>query len=468
LTVSNVTFQAGSSLVSTVTPTGAGRLAVVGTTTINAGTEADIHVLPGFYPLQSRYTLLTSGGGAVVGQFQAIDTENPFLVAQLIYNAIGPGSVELALSIQSISNVIKGGNAGAIAKCLTTQNMAQDPALEQLISGLIFLPIEEVRDVLDEMQPSQLRALTVAEQENALFAMQLLNLRMGQWSRSTCEKAISQEHRGNFWISLAGNWTDQRDAEHNVGYRAPAAGLAVGFDGRFRDNVFFGCMLEYGHAALTWRGGQGTANIDRVSVGPYAGWMGKAFVNAAVLGSFASFHAARGIPFFDLTANSSHTGGSVLAHLDGGFLLHPASKVTLSPFAAFDLIFGWEGSFGEGGARALDFSIGSSSSSLLRSEAGLKVTNCAMRSHGKWVHELKASWVQESRFHGREMHAKFRQFPCEFTVKGLYPSRSFVDLAMGLSFIFHRDVFAASLKYEGQFGEGASVQSGMAELVMRF
>jgi uncharacterized protein with beta-barrel porin domain len=105
---------------------------------------------------------------------------------------------------------------------------------------------------------------------------------------------------------------------------------------------------------------------------------------------------------------------------------------------------------------------------MYRSEVGLKISKCAVRSHTKWVHDLKASWVREERYKGESLTATFKQFPCSFKVKGLYPSRSLLDVGMGLTFIFKKDRFAATLRYEGQFGEAVSIQSGIGQLLTRF
>jgi uncharacterized protein with beta-barrel porin domain len=192
------------------------------------------------------------------------------------------------------------------------------------------------------------------------------------------------------------------------------------------------------------------------------------YVNASILASVANFDTERNIPFFDRTASSSHNGETLLPHLDGGLVFHPAPNVLLTPFAMLDLLFGWEDSFEETGAESLNFKIASSTSRMLRSELGLKISKCAVRSHTKWVHDLKASWVREERFHGEDLTATFRQFPCTFEVEGLYPSRNFLDVGMGLTFLFKQDRFAATLRYEGQFGEGVSIQSGIAQLLTRF
>jgi outer membrane autotransporter protein len=467
----NLTFFPGSSYSANLTPTMSDHLIVNGQVTIQSDSVILANVQKALYEEDTQFTIIASTL-PVAGTFQGAVQPDPFLVITFLYNQPIPGfagSVILDLQIRSIGDVIQGGNAGAIATCITQANMRRDPDLEHLIAQLIFLPVDQVRKVLDEMQPSQLRALTVAEQTNALFAQQTLNWRMAQFDRSTCEKEMNPCFPWNFWASLGGNWTDQRPADHNVGYEAPAAGLTAGFDGRVSERLYLGCALEYGHTALDWKEAQGSATINRMSAGPYLSYIGRfGYANASLLASFAHFDASRHVPFFDRIASSSHTGETVIPHLDAGIVFHPAPQVSLTPFAMVDFLFGWEGGYQETGADSLNFTIASSSSRMMRSELGLKIAKCATRSHTRWVHDLKASWVREQRFKGKDLTATFRQFPCSFTVQGLFPSRSFLDVGMGLTFIFKNDRFAATLRYEGQFGEGVTIQSGIARLLSRF
>lgn len=463
-----VTLQAGSSFDANLTPTDSDRLVVNGQVTILPGSQIIVHAIRGEYAEETRYAVITSTF-PVVGQFDGFQQMNPFLETEIIYNQVLPGSVEVDIQIKNIADVIKGGNAGAIAKCITQAHMRADHDLESIIADMIFGTEEQFRNQLEQMQPSSLRTLTVVEQENTLFAQQLLNWRMAEFERSTCEREIAKERAANFWVSLAGNWSDQREADHNVGYIAPAAGLIVGFDGKVADNLYLGVAVEYGHTFLHWKRNRGSSTINRVTGGPYMSYIGRfAYLNSSIIGSFANIDTERKIPFLDRTASNEHHGETLLPHLEAGLLFRPAPDVTLSPFGMVDYLFGWEEGYQETGAESLNFSIASSSSRMFRSELGLKISKCAKRSHTKWVHDLKASWVREERLHGEDLIATFRQFPCTFTVKGLFPSRNFVDAGMGLTFIFKQDRCSASLRYEGQFGEGATFQSIIGQLQTRF
>ncbi len=463
-----VTFQAGSSYDANLTPTNSDLLVVNGQVTIQPGSQIIVHAIRGEYEEETRYAVITSTL-PVLGQFDGFQQMNPFLDTEIIYNQLLPGSVEVDIQIKNIADVITGGNPGSIAKCITQAHMKADHDLESIIADMIFGTEEQFRNQLDQMQPSSLRALTVVEEENTLLAQQLLNWRMAEFERSTCEREIAKARTANFWASLAGNWSDQREADHNAGYWAPAAGLMVGFDGRIAENLYLGVAVEYGHTYLHWKRNRGSSTINRVTGGPYMSYIGRfAYLNTSLIGSFANLDADRRIPFLDRTASSDHHGETLLPHLEAGLLFRPAPDVTLSSFGMVDYLFGWEEGYQETGAESLNFTIASSTSRMFRSELGLKISKCAKRSHTKWVHDLKASWVREERLHGEDLTATFRQFPCTFTVKGLFPSRNFIDAGMGLTFIFKQDRCSASLRYEGQFGEGATFQSIIGQLQTRF
>ncbi len=464
----NVTFEPGSSFIADLTSTASDQLQVKGLVTIQPNSEIIIDAERGEYEEETRYAIITSTQ-PVVGTFQSFKQTNPFLEVNLLYNQLLPGSVEVDLQIRNLSDVIQGGNAGAISKCITQTNMKSDHDLELLIADLIFLDIDQVRKALEEMQPSQLRTLTVAEQTSTLFAQEILNGRMAAFDRSICEKELTRCFSSNFWVSLAGNWTDQSSTAQTMGYKAPAVGLMAGFDGKISNNLFLGLAIEYGHVALDWKENRGSAKINRMSAGPYLSYVGQfGYLNASLLTSFATFDTKRNLPFFKRTAISSHRGENLLTHLEGGLVFHPASQVFLTPFVMLDLLYGWEDSFQEAGAKSLNFQVASAPSALFRSELGVKISKCAVRSHTKWVHDIKASWVREERYRGKQLTATFRQFPCSFIVQGFYPSRNFLDVGMGLTFIFKKDKLAASLRYEGQFGENVNIQSGIAQLLTRF
>lgn len=464
----NVTFQPGSFFIADLTPTNSDHLNVSGTVSIDPNATVIAKVLPGHYNVNNIFTII-SAGNPVMGQFQHAVVANPFFQVDFLYNQVPPGSVQVNLNIRNFSEVIQGGNAGAISTCITQENMIANADLENLVSDIIFFPVQEVRGILNEMQPSQLRGLTLAEQENALFAQATLSSRMAEFYKSTCEREISQSHPLNFWFNFAGMNNEERSHHHNVGFRAPTATFTMGLDGKISHNLFIGLGLEYGYTWLHYKENQGSSRINRGSIGPYVVYAGKwLYANFSTLGSIAHFDTSRHIPFFDETAKSRHHSKSLLPHLEAGILFRPAPRVTLSPFASADYIWGWENGFSEKGAQVLNFKIDSSKSHMLRTEAGVRISKCAIRSHSKWVHDLKASWVREMRFEGKHLKATFEEFPCSFTVSGLYPTRNLLDIGMGLAYLFKHDRFTATLRYEGLFGQGVTMQSGTAQLSTRF
>jgi hypothetical protein len=157
----------------------------------------DIDIVQGIYPATTLYTLISSTA-PVAGTFAPPVVDNPFFGATLLYNqGVLPGSVQLSLSIVPFSNVIQGGNAGAIAKCINLQAFPAETLLLPIINDLIFLPVEKVRDALDEMQPSQLKALGLTQENNFVVVRSTISQHSDDFYTTECNQCIPELYNWN-------------------------------------------------------------------------------------------------------------------------------------------------------------------------------------------------------------------------------------------------------------------------------
>jgi len=442
-------------------------LAVTGAVTINPGALVVVMPQVGLYPASNTYNLITATGG-VAGTFADLIIENPFFDGTLLYSA---NLVQLLFRIAPFDTVITGGNAGAVAQCIDLANLPSNPDFLDIVQELIFLPLDEIRDALNLMQPSQLKSLVLSEQSNLVRIRSVVSQRLEEFYRTDCNQEDANRHRGSFWMDAGGNWSRQNSGAHNPGYHAWSATPMAGADVRLGHDLFLGAVGAYNYTGLTWERSRGDGNLHSGYVGPYVSWFGRNFcLNASALGSWNLYHSKRDIVFdgFHRRASNKHHGHAILGHLDAGLILHPTADVTLKPIGGVDWIHLHENGFVEKGAGSLDLKVQPSNDALIRTEAGLNISKCSNKGWGKWIHMLKASWIHEHRLYGSSYTAGFSFADCTFRVEGLYPTRDLLDVATSITGSFWDDAVSFSLAYEGLFGEGVSNQSGNFQLIFRF
>jgi hypothetical protein len=468
--VGNYTEAANSTFSVDVTPLSSGFLPVTGTVTLSGEPAIDIFIDTGTYAATQIYTLITASA-PVSGTFAAPVFENPFFEGSLIYNVTSLGSVELILEIGSFSRVIKGGNAGAIAKCINPLAFPTESDLLPIINTLIFLPVDQVKDALDAMQPSQLKAFGLAVENNLVVMRTAVSQRIDDLNRTDCNQETSSLHQWNFWSNFSGDFMRQEGHTQNVGFDVNTAAATVGFDVEPLKNLFVGFAAAYDYSWLEWNHSQGDGTIGSVYGGPYFSWFNRRlFLSLSALGTWNNFHASRHIvfPTVDRHALSDHTGLGVITHFDFGVMTYPAAEMTFSPIGGLDYIYLREQRYTEEGAGSLNMKIHETHAALLRSELGFKVAKCAILVHNKWTHDLKLSWIHQHFLKGKRLHAEFAEVDCVYTVIGMKPNKDYFNVAAGITGYFMKDRLSGALRYEGKFGDGILDNTVYAQLIYRF
>ena len=468
------TQSAGSTFDVEISATGNGLLANTAGMVVLSGSPAiDISFEPGPFAATTVYTFITSTA-PVSGTFASPDIENPFFEGTFLYNSapgIAPGTVQLVLKIAPFSKVIKGGNAGAIAECINIQAFPAESDILPIIQTLIFLPIGKVRDALNEMQPSQLKALGLTEENNLVTRRSTISQHVDDFYKTDCNQAITELYDWSVWGNFSADFLRQEGQAENHGYSADTFGVTSGIDGHVGTNLLLGAAVAYDYSWVDWSNSRGHGSISSVYLGPYFTWFNhRVFTNASILGSFNHYEAARHIMFsgVDVHAKNEHHGAGFIGHFDLGVLLYPAEGMTCSPIVGLDYIHTWEQGYTEHGGAGLDMKIFSTHASLFRTELGLEIAKCAILVHNKWTHDLKLSWIHQFPLTGEHLSAQFVDVNCTYTVKGLQPNQDYLDITTGLTGIFMKDRLSAALRYEGKFGDGIRDNIGYAQITYRF
>jgi autotransporter-associated beta strand protein len=471
--VGNYTQAPGSTLSIELSPTTSSLLNVLGgNVTIQSPSTVVIMPQPGNYSPSMLYTLVSVPAGTVSGTYSSlVAVTNPFFSGTLIYNNPIPGSVQLQLGIVPFNTIITGGNAGAVAKCINAAALEASSDLLNIIQGLIFLPVEQVADALNLMQPSQLRALTLTEENNLLLVRTAISQRTQTLYQTLCERYSSNDYHTSVWGNVSGDFVNQQKQQQNVGYQAWTGSVTFGADGRVGKHFILGASGAVNRSNVDWKKSRGDGMIKSYYAGPYLTLYGESgFLNLSAVGTYNNYHSTRHIKFsgVDRKAKSTHSGYGGIGHLDIGGIFYARKNLTISPMGGVDYVHLFEKGFKEKDADSLNLKVNSSKADLLRSELGLKIARCVPYEMATIAHDLKLSWIHEKRMHGEHLTAGFAdQNSCHFTVEGMQPNRDLFNVATGFNAMFRNDKISFSLRYEGEFASHYSDQSAYIQLLVR-
>jgi outer membrane autotransporter protein len=329
------------------------------------------------------------------------------------------------------------------------------------------------------MQPSAFTSLAVA-QENALF---YIRNTIDQHFEDLARPCLPFPTKAGFtrvdspeesfwtvWVAGLDAHTSQQTRHQEPGFIANSPGTFMGVDYRLAHHVEIGGGLGYTYTHLHWKEARGNAQMQTAYASLYGRWLtARGFLQGALLGGYNLYSIHRHIKVggalpFEKTARSHHQGIEGAFHVKGG-LSYTGFIGKLIPFLSLDYLILHEEGFRETGAQSLDLHVKSKSSDLLTAEAGLDFSHCFSTESASYTPFVKASVIREERFRGRHENASLK-CGCDFTVKGLYPSRTLAGVAAGLTAAFSGNFL--SLSYQGKFNAHYNDNSFYLEYTRRF
>ncbi|MFI5333743.1 MAG: autotransporter domain-containing protein [Chlamydiales bacterium] len=498
--VGNVVQGDNSTLQSEVDPTTSSLLNITGNYTIGSNATLFVTVDPGVYPASKSYNLVTTTSGTVSGQFATVTLSLPLFRAQVLYE---PNDVVFTeISSVPFSEVVIGGNAGAVATCLDTLTAASGSDLELVLAELRMIPtVEELNVALALLQPSQYTALALAEENATLYTNGTIFERLRQITQAcpqACKKIAKQppsqpalakkskqvspptkeipaaEKHFGFWLAPFGALSRQHDQGGQTGFNAGTGGIATGWDFHPSCHWTVGGALGYSYVHLKWREGQGHSNMNNGYGALYASAAGKyAYIFGSAMGSYNQYDTARHIDIdsdvlmlINRTAKGEHKGWQGSGHLQGGLLF--GKKIQFSPFIEADYIYVHENGFNEHGAQSLNLQVAKKNSDLLQAEGGLEIARCFSVSTNSVSPSVGFSVIREWRFIGKNYTSNFIGSSCIMHTSGMKPDRTLYSPAAGLTLLLPDENRTLSFEYKGKFGEHFQDNRLLAQFVVKF
>jgi outer membrane autotransporter protein len=364
----------------------------------------------------------------------------------------------LILNFEPFSIIVDKGNPGAIAKSLDGFTPQPGSDMEAVLRQLYFIRDPNMLiDAFNQMQPSLLNNISLAQQNSSLFVSSAFNKHTSdlRLTRSPCTKR--RDRKWEVWGDGSVDWARQRGDKQNVGFHAKTKLGAGGVDYKISRQFYLGALGAYTHTSVNCPNDLAKGRTNTYYGGLYSSWLAlRLFANASLVGSFSDYHSKRTVKFgtINRAPKGDHRGTGFIVHADFGANLPKKQRAQYYPYGQLDYVFQHEEGYTEKGAQSLNNKIRARATSMLRSELGVQGRYCYSIGEEVIIPSARIGWVYEARFQGEKIKARLVDVPNWYTVEGLYPNRSLLAVGASLTGVLFREVAHLSLTYQGLFGSG--------------
>jgi len=432
---------------------------------IDPDVSLKIRALPGCYARSGEnFTFVEAN--SVSGRFDSIDMNTVMLTSTVSYTE---DSITLHVMPTALTSIAKNGNAHTIAQNIDENLDSGNTKLCNLITGFFPLSRAEIGDILEDLQPSELTAVSIIQEDAAVKVRDSLSYRFEKELNTKHCRRIKNKETDDSSCSINPKsfhaWTDgfgsslHQNKTHygqntEVGYQNNMAGVSAGVDYNFSKYFYAGVLGAYTYSKLHYGSSLGSASAETGYAGLYMSAItDMAYVNASVIGGWSHYTTKRNIfsgSSSPWVAKGSTGGAQLLSHIDTGICLG-TDFFSVRPFDSFDYISQTQNVFSEHGSSPANLSILKNNAILIRNELGLSFAGCFCVGRSQWTVSPKVSWVREVRVKGGQVNAEFVGTNIPFTVSGYFPDRSLVSPGVSLSGSMMEDLLTLTLYYNGEF-----------------
>jgi outer membrane autotransporter protein len=259
----------------------------------------------------------------------------------------------------------------------------------------------------------------------------------------------------SFWVSGFGEYAHQQGGDQNQPFHAVSEAALIGLDYNFKQTEVIGFNLGYLHTEIKENHFVGNANTNCYFVSVYGGFSaGNFYLSPAVWGTFNQTKNIRNIAFTDyFEKTSSHRiAWQVMPHLEIGYDFK-FSRGSITHFTLVDWVFAFQSSYQEKGSAAFDARSDKQSTSMLRSETGVKLNQKWATSWGAFLLKEKFSYVFQTPFGTENVITALPGISPEFTVTAVSQNLNLVTAGIDFGFILGQ-VYPGSihLTFDGELG----------------
>jgi uncharacterized protein with beta-barrel porin domain len=240
----------------------------------------------------------------------------------------------------------------------------------------------------------------------------------------------------------------------------------LGFDYRGIQDTVIGIGGAYAYNHVHYSKSAGHARFHQEFLTLYGSWNRKyLFINAALWGGLYQLKNERDTLGGMITSTANIDGQLLVPHLEIGTPFHPMdSWFVIEPFAMFDWASNWQGKVREHGASGFNLKIGSTYTSMLRSEIGLRFFESIHYGWGDLIFQEKASYVNKLPFQTNRQSAAFVASASSFGIEVFSnKTQNLGVVQLSSQFIPCSKKYPyGALNYQGEFG--SSFQSHLVSI----
>ena len=455
-------------------------LAVSGSATIDSNVSVTVSQDPGAqYPRSGLYMILTAD--AITGSFNPTVTGGlpgfPFVLAY------ADPSVFLSYAVPDIATTGISGNALKVANYLNSYGSGSCVALFEGLSGgelaralnsvspsrNAFVPyiMQQTAFSLSALLSSHIDLLSFSSEASAggalaanwladaSDAISIAGSRHPEQQRSCQEKLPKPSKNLSIWASGFGEYAHQSAKLQNPSFHYVSGAVLAGLDYKGGHGTLAGGALGYAHTSFHEARDAGSGNINSYFASVYGNvFFHNFYLSPALWGFFNQAHQTRHVffPGFSEKAKAHIYSWQINPHLEIGYDCR-LSWGEITPFSALDWAISWQRGYAEHGASFFNATEKSHTSSMARSETGLKFCEKWSFSWGAFFLKEKASYVFQKPFGTGKIKTAFTGIPSSFTVTAVNENLNLGVAAIDfLAAIGKKDPVSVNLGYEGEFG----------------
>ncbi|HOW53505.1 MAG TPA: autotransporter domain-containing protein [Syntrophorhabdaceae bacterium] len=251
---------------------------------------------------------------------------------------------------------------------------------------------------------------------------------------------------------------DQRDTSDQVGYGFTSAGMTVGIDYRFTNNLAAGLLLGYTGSRADIDDFGSKVKMDGYTLGVYGTWYTKGFFVDGQAGyGWSDYKNTRRIVFpgLDRSASSSPTGRQFTLYGGTGYELN-INKWMIVPTLSLQYIKLDIDGYTESGAGALSLNVDRQKAESLQGNIGGKLYYTWETGKGVIMPGIRASYGREFLRDSRNIISRLAQGSSPFSIETPSPDRNFLLCGAGVS-MFMNNGLSFQIGYDAQLGESSYI-----------